>query len=826
MVAKLQSSGSNMSIPVSTAIKTQKLRLALKLIHRVKDVRELEQPEETLLHTLAKNCAAGGDGSQVQLQIQVLKELIGKGVDPKIGDRLGCNALTYAATNQNYALMKAFQEVGLTFEVIPRLSQDQLGRNPFSALFWKLDKFETITPELTKWAASLLSSGAMSANATTRYPFQLSPHPGVRCLVKYNDGKNSHKSFPAYSPLIVAVLHGRYEVVKWLLSQKSSINPNSVDEFGRTPLMHAVRLNDLQMVKLLLNPNSYNVLLDLDPWNANYSNWSREKSSELKIDAQDNRGWTVVDYLVCPSLGESRPNESYSYKNVEQILAILYKSGASFTNISRDGKSPLDRAVQDRKFHIVNVMQKLLKTPQSQQQRSLPYYGEDIPIRENPTLGSPVKDFTEDAKKISVEKTEQNPTKERTVLPDPLLKMEADNSEVVLDPVQNIPFDCVLTQVDLAYGVSGLYNFYKMQVVKQPRGKQLVVLFTQWGRVGMEGQYQKTPFPSEEECIKEFKKIFKAKSGNNWDDIGNFQPQPKRYRLVHKDVNAKRPAELRVDFDKLEAAEQKFSPTIVSSEVYKLVRNLTMTHKIVMGNSQNQWHRNLYSQNSLEVNENLPIISTEALHRADEVLNQIKAILAEKHQMHCNHHSENYSEEERLKIFDRLIAASEEFYGLVPVYGYEKEALHPIFEFHTLNERQEEIYRLIHLGFAKELILAAEHNCGQLNPFEYVYRCLGTKLAVLDMGNPIENYEGQLILQYIHASSPKTTTVEGIYRIQGAEEHELTTDNRWLLWHGTKPENVLSILHTGLKIAPPGVDRMGELFGKVYNAITVMLVVY
>ena len=54
-----------------------------------------------------------------------------------------------------------------------------------------------------------------------------------------------------------------------------------------------------------------------------------------------------------------------------------------------------------------------------------------------------------------------------------------------------------------------------VQIVHQ-KGKDLCILFTRWGRIGDRGQHQKTPFPTFTEARKEFCKIFRAKSGNNW----------------------------------------------------------------------------------------------------------------------------------------------------------------------------------------------------------------------------------------------------------------------------------------------------------------------
>ena len=52
----------------------------------------------------------------------------------------------------------------------------------------------------------------------------------------------------------------------------------------------------------------------------------------------------------------------------------------------------------------------------------------------------------------------------------------------------------------------GLFNYYKMQVIHQA-GKDLYLLTTRWGRFGDEGKFQRTPFQSKEEAVKEFKKV-------------------------------------------------------------------------------------------------------------------------------------------------------------------------------------------------------------------------------------------------------------------------------------------------------------------------------
>lgn len=59
--------------------------------------------------------------------------------------------------------------------------------------------------------------------------------------------------------------------------------------------------------------------------------------------------------------------------------------------------------------------------------------------------------------------------------------------------------------------------FYKMQVIHD-HGRDVYILWNRWGRIGEDGASQRTPFGSFEEATSEFKKIFKKKSGNVWEE--------------------------------------------------------------------------------------------------------------------------------------------------------------------------------------------------------------------------------------------------------------------------------------------------------------------
>lgn len=88
-----------------------------------------------------------------------------------------------------------------------------------------------------------------------------------------------------------------------------------------------------------------------------------------------------------------------------------------------------------------------------------------------------------------------------------------------------------MIKVDLKNGLYGDYVFYKMQLLYDTN-RDLYVVFTRWGRIGEDGMNQRTPFINVEEAKADYKKIFKAKTGNNFEDIDNFVKEKKKYNLA------------------------------------------------------------------------------------------------------------------------------------------------------------------------------------------------------------------------------------------------------------------------------------------------------
>ena len=140
-----------------------------------------------------------------------------------------------------------------------------------------------------------------------------------------------------------------------------------------------------------------------------------------------------------------------------------------------------------------------------------------------------------------------------------------------------------------------------------------------------------------------------------------------------------------------------------------------------------------------------------------------------------------------MRIYLTIVNLSEEFYSIIPVYGFSSEKLSPIFTSEDLREKQQVISSILHLEFASQLLLGASLNMERMNPWEYVYKCLGTKLQVMRS----EEEEAQLMLQYIHNTKAEkssykrssTMTVTNIFRIEREGEAERMEEsgigNRW-----------------------------------------------
>ena len=244
MINELTTMGRGVSVAIESALKTNRLNLAIKLLKRLKSNKNLNQLNQTLLHIMAKECLS----SQCESQQQIVKLLVEREVQPlALDSQFKSNAIIYAAINWNFVLCNESTQI-LGLDKVVALEPDSLLRTPLSAIFYDLHNKTSDTElpeEMQRWLNTLLEKNDKQLNILTHYPITESTYAGVRFLGA-NPSPANISSFPQYSPLIFAVICGNYSVVKYLLNLKINgsfvVDINFADNMGRTPLMHSVRL--------------------------------------------------------------------------------------------------------------------------------------------------------------------------------------------------------------------------------------------------------------------------------------------------------------------------------------------------------------------------------------------------------------------------------------------------------------------------------------------------------------------------------------------------------------------------------------------------------
>lgn len=847
MLDQLQAAGNNFYPAVEAALNTNKFRLALSLISRIKEPVRLQacnSSGQNFLHILALKAKPD---QQTSLQIRVAEYLVQQGLCLTKLDDFGSCPLIYAAINKNTTLCNFFTEK-IGKETVIKMSADKLGRTPVNASFWWLKTSSSWTSDVAetnfrKWCESLIQSSLLDELASFPSP---NPYPGHVVHQNSSDPNITLKQEWRLTPLIHAVCCQDVDLVLYLL--RRGANVNKPDSNSWTPIMHAVRMNNMRTVKLLMNYD-YLESKDSSPTKANPSisspsklafrdaigatededaNSSQEscdndasrlngteemetnddndndndeqvnhnsaqeeeleifkKTSDADLSHKDKNGCTVVHVAIQPYPG-------CSYENVA-LVELLGSVGAPISEPNKLGITPLQLAIQERFTRIIPVLQKCTKA------------ADNLKL---PTLSCPaIEDglnwdkeaipwnYKEDAASFRKQKGEvvDDVEDDQFIKPDAQTGLE-DTGEIIIDGELGLHYDVLMTKVDLNYGVWGRYNFYKLQIIRQ-KGKDLYILFTRWGRIGTIGQFQQTPYRSLEEATKEFCKIFKSKSGNNWQDVKSFQPHTKKYQLV---TFEKRKRHKLKDFSiNLESTMSSALP----AHLQELMQHLTNVRML----------QEACRDSGIDIGV-IPVghLSESMINKGREILLQLKELVTEKTAL-----EDDIDKKERLaEVCEKIIAKSNEYYQTIPQFGYAYEKVQPLDNMVDLQMCNQQIENLAELEVTTQMLLGAQFRLNEVNPMDYIYRSLNCKIAQMRE----DEKESQYILQYIYntADENKRPVVDRIYRLSRAEELQSTSDleNRWLLWHGTSPANLVNILARGLQCGNPNLPPSTPQFNR------------
>ncbi|CAF3979132.1 unnamed protein product [Rotaria sp. Silwood1] len=517
-----------------------------------------------------------------------------------------------------------------------------------------------------------------------------------------------------------------------------------------------------------------------------------EEPTSIDLNATDALGRTCIHHLALPLL------ESYDvfYANNIELLELLHSAGASLIIPDQMGLTPLNYAAKQHGCkHLYDKLRELVN--------ECPMEIEEIPRKRfivndpnNNLLGLP--DYYSDAQQYIEEyiATQSMNISSSVYKVDPLSRM-SETADVVIDSQNNEPFDVRLTITDVDDGLIGLYNFYRMQIIKQRTETDLYLLFSRWGRIGgSAGQHKLTPYSSIDECRAEFCKIFLEKTGNTWDNPNRFERQPKKYTVVQlKNTQTCKSTDVPVDFQRLNDETQHI-PSKLHSDAYKNFFKMFLNSGAVRTNLEKA---------NLDI-EWMPVsqLKSESVKRARDILTKLKADIEHKDQLKLLIQQRNIDdmsdEQAEFKLLlESICQLTNEYYSVIPLQGYGSEKLPVIDTIESVRAHAQKLDDILELELSYKILLAAQANLNRMSPLDYLYKSINCQFEALSP----DDIDSQFILRYIRVSAPNTK-VEQIFKVSRAndDEHfnERNVGNGYLLWHGTNICNLISILMRGTDI--------------------------
>ena len=565
------------------------------------------------------------------------------------------------------------------------------------------------------WAASLTSAGA-TFNTLSYYPIVESSYPGVRFVHCSLESKKCK-----YSPLIVAVLKQNYPMVKYLVQQKADINLK--DESGRTALMHAARLNDLKMMKLLLNLR-YEPETDINPWNSRFLTFKQMSNADLKIVDHDGR--SIAHHLVAPL-------QEISYHRSHVIVRLLAQVGAPLNLPDNNGQTPLHLAIQRQLRRLVDTLQELIDDESGKK----PVTFEIAPFthangfNESPNDSSPVdwkKDITVKNKLHDNESLGKSPASSScTIYADALLGF-GDSSEILMDAHLKVPYSILLIKPDK--DIYGILNFIKIQIVIH-KERNLIMLFTRSGNVGEVGSYKKTNFTTNADAIEEFTKLFSHKTANDWNCItaqgdNSFKPIAGKYRVFH-------PLDPR---DCMKLIDINNCRSTVTANLMS-----DALSSILCNNGKN-------IEPPSDCQDSLAHLDDQVLTKCDEIVTSLDKLIDEKdNELKMQKDNDNNLTGKTVKLVEQIFDLSYELHCLLRCDATEK--MKPILEKSDLLEKSRMLLLMQNQYLCQRLLTCASQSIKSLSPKQYLTSCLAYHCNNLQYSSN----ETQLLLQWIHNTS-------------------------------------------------------------------------
>ncbi|KAI1702840.1 ankyrin repeats (3 copies) domain-containing protein [Ditylenchus destructor] len=574
-----------------------------------------------------------------------------------------------------------------------------------------------------------------------------------------------------------------------------------------------------------------------------HSDLNRDFTLSLKrcinLNQTDNAGRSIFHYMVLPNgwentrllsavFGSMTTYKERSNLVLGKILMGNDASGKNSLNLTLELKQYRMRAAMDAIVmaggEIKKVDKSLFGSKHSPASIAQINFTQDCAVEQCPY------NLVEDSRKFFEQTNSKENENGRVEISRPNKNSGyGQTGDIVKEEGTGRLYKVLLNITDLQYGLTGFHNFYRMELI-QRRGTEFYILFTNWGRIGdSDGQFQRTPFSKLADAQKEFHSVFKQKSGNDWVEFGQtgqFEEKPGKYRLIPVDEGGQKEIselDLKLKFWKSDQDLKKMSND-EEREFYRVIKDVSNVERMQRKN------RTICSYS--RVLTPFGKLSRDSILKAKNILDEITNLCLEKDNIRKESEKDTSTEKDNSKkeettrrilaIYNQQAQLSNKFYACMPLGGYESCSLPIIDSVEIAKNFNKIIEQMLEFEVAGQILTAAAYQQKNVDPFRYISAAVETRLQLMDSTST----ESQSILQYIHNSSPNIK-VRGIFTVESRHATEMFNSsgaklhNHKYLWHGTKPENMLSIFKAGLRITPPSAIQCGQAFGEgIYFADT------
>lgn len=361
----------------------------------------------------------------------------------------------------------------------------------------------------------------------------------------------------------------------------------------------------------------------------------------------------------------------------------------------------------------------------------------------------------------------------------------------------SVIYDVTLNQTDSGKNAN---KFYKMQLLKSAHGDWYTP--TRWGRVGEPGQFKMVADgDSYDIALNEFKKKFKDKTGNSWEDRATGPMKKGKYVFLERsyddseedEEDALPGAEKRKQDKSNSIKDEKEDEEVVESKLPEPIQRLL---KLIF--NQDNFQSVLESLDYDVRKMPLGKLSKSSLLRGYEVLKELASIVDP---------NADRSTVETL---------SNQYLSLIP-HVVSRSQRPPVLDDMTKVKRELELLEALgDMQIANDMMKKSKQSKEEVNLLDQQYEKLGMQeMTAVDRGTTeFTELESYLINSVGHSHGTKYK-VQDIFRIERRGEHDrfdnseyakVSNSDRRLLWHGSRTTNFGGILSQGLRIAPPEVS--------------------